>query len=234
MTGEPEPFDWKRLLVGDAPWWSLIEIGLRSVLIYLLLMGTMRLMGKRVAGQMSLSELAVIVTLGAAVGVPMQVQDRGMLPPVLILCIALAFQRGISRWAFESRRVEMATQGDALVLVKNGRLLLEAMRSAVLSRERLFSTLRNQSVTHLGEIERAYLETNGQLSLFKFATPRPGLCILPDFDDDAVACDDCAARHFVCTSCGYVCAALEEPGASCVHCGARRWGSAFARVPAER
>jgi len=104
MSSPPQPFDLYRLLVGQGPWWSLIEVILRAMLIYALLLVIMRLMGKRVASQLSISELAVVVTLGAAVGVPMQVQDRGMLPAVLILLVALGFQRGISLWAFRIRR----------------------------------------------------------------------------------------------------------------------------------
>lgn len=46
-------------------------------------------MGKRVAGQLSLSELAIIVTLGAAIGVPIQAADRGMLPAFVLLIVAV-------------------------------------------------------------------------------------------------------------------------------------------------
>src|SRR5687767_1371205 len=94
-----EPFDWQRLLLGEAPAWFLVEIAARMALIYLMLMVAMRLMGKRLAGQMSLSEMAIVVTLGAAVGVPMQAPERGILAPVVLLAIAILFQRGLSTWS---------------------------------------------------------------------------------------------------------------------------------------
>jgi uncharacterized membrane protein YcaP (DUF421 family) len=53
-----------RLLLGDYPWWFLLEVLLRSWLIYIVLFITMRLMGKRMAAQLSISELAVMITLG--------------------------------------------------------------------------------------------------------------------------------------------------------------------------
>src|SRR4051812_14086516 len=145
-----KPFDLYRIFIGQSPGWFMLEVILRIVLIYALLLVAMRLMGKRVAAQMSVSELAVIVTLGAAVGVPMQVPDRGMLPAVLILIVAVLFQRGVAILGFRHRKVEVITQGDVNVLVQDGRLFLGEMRSAALSRERLFALLRCRAIEHLG------------------------------------------------------------------------------------
>src|SRR5437660_8135904 len=142
MDQQLQPFDLHRIFIGQSPGWFMLEVIVRIVLIYAVLLVAMRMMGKRVAAQMSVSELAVIVTLGAAVGVPMQVPDRGMLPAILILGVAVLFQRGLSLWGFRSRKVELLAQGDVSVLVQDGRIFLDAMRTAVFSRERLFSLLR--------------------------------------------------------------------------------------------
>jgi uncharacterized membrane protein YcaP (DUF421 family) len=219
MKPPPNPWDFHRLLVGESPWWSLLEVLARAALIYFLLMLFMRLMGKRVANQMSVSELAVVVTLGAAVGVPMQVQDRGMLPAILILLVALAFQRGMNFWAFRSRRVELVTQGDVTALVVDGRLLLDEMRRNVLSRERLFSVLRTLGISELGEVRRAYLEATGQISLFRHDPPLPGLSILPAEDDELLfdAADDDQLR--TCASCGALCSSPRR----CERCHGDAW-----------
>jgi uncharacterized membrane protein YcaP (DUF421 family) len=63
----------ERILIGDGPWAFLIEVLPRAIVMYALLLISMRLMGKRVAAQLSITELAVILMLGAAIGVPIQV-----------------------------------------------------------------------------------------------------------------------------------------------------------------
>src|SRR4051812_34751349 len=88
--------DWQRILIGETPWIFLAEVVVRSVIIYLMIVFFMRLMGKRVAAQLSMSELAVVLTLGAAAGLPMQVPERGILPAAAVLAVALVFQRGLS------------------------------------------------------------------------------------------------------------------------------------------
>jgi hypothetical protein len=86
--------DWQRLLMGDAPWVFLLELLVRAVVVYLLLLLFMRWMGKRVAGQMSTTELAIILSLGAAIGLPLQAPDKGLLPAVAVLLVAVAFTGG--------------------------------------------------------------------------------------------------------------------------------------------
>jgi uncharacterized membrane protein YcaP (DUF421 family) len=57
------------------------------------LLVSMRLMGKRVTAQLSITELAVILMLGAAIGVPIQVSSQGVLPAVVVLITVVSFQR---------------------------------------------------------------------------------------------------------------------------------------------
>src|SRR4051794_37159582 len=59
-------FDLHRWLVGESPWWFLAEVTIRAIIVYAVLLITLRAMGRRVASQMTISELAIVVTLGAA------------------------------------------------------------------------------------------------------------------------------------------------------------------------
>lgn len=187
-------------------------------------------MGKRVAAQMSISELAVIVTLGAAVGVPMQVPDRGMLPAVLILGVAVLFQRGIAVLGFKHRKVETFTQGDVSVLVQDGRIFLGQMRKAALSRERLFALLRCREIEQLGQVRRVYLETSGDISLFKLAKPKPGLSILLTFDDQIRQACKSVPGQFACFYCGNVRQINIKPENECEFCGNTHWTEAVEEI----
>src|SRR4051812_18502458 len=173
------PFEIRRLLIGNTPPLFLLEILFRAVFIYVVLLIAVRLMGKRVAGQLSLSELAVMVTLGAAIGVPIEVPEHGMLPAAVVLTVAVLYQRGIGMLSFKRRRIELMTQGDLVTMARDGALDLRTMQSAGLSRERVFAALREQGIVHLGEVRRLYFETSGSFSLFRAPVPKPGLKIVP-------------------------------------------------------
>ena len=127
-------------------------------------------------GQLSIGELAVILTLGAVIASALQLPTAGMLPSVVILLAALGMHRLTNWLVFKYRPVELAQQGD---LVRNGCLELATMRHHALSQEQLFGLLRNEKIAQLNELKRVYLEATGRLSYYRLAEPKPGLSILP-------------------------------------------------------
>jgi uncharacterized membrane protein YcaP (DUF421 family) len=221
--------DWQRILIGDTTWLFLVELPVRVILVYFMLLVVMRLMGKRMAAQLSISELAVMLTLGAAIGLPIQAADKGLLAAAVLLLTALIFQRGLSRLAFERRSVEVASQGDVTLLLKDGRLLLEKMRSSQLTLRRVQSELRIRDVQHLGELRRVYLESSGHFSLVWYREPKWGLSLIPteqgDYGKQALV-----DGYFACSRCGALRESKEQPEEECDFCGNRLWQRAIKRL----
>jgi len=216
-------FDMKRILIGDTPWSFLLEVAARGIVIYVALLVTIRFMGKRVAGQLSLSELAIMVTLGAAIGIPMEVADRGLLPALVVLLVAIVYQRGIGVLSFKRRSVEMLTQGDMITILGDGLMDLGAMRKTGVSRERLYAALRGEKIVHLGEVERVYMETSGSFSVYRRSQPIPGLQIVPRTHPNVRE----EQALLACESCGNVQRREEVEGAgnrsACPRCQQRDW-----------
>ena len=241
MTGVLQPRNWgtelinaiatiQRLLMGDAPWSFLLEIVVRTLLIYLVLFAVMRLMGKRMAAQLSISELAVMLTLGAAIGVPLQTPAQGLLPAAVLLVSALIFQRGLSYAAFRRRGVEVKTQGDVTLILEDGQLLMDNLAQASLTVARVHSELRAVGIQQLGELRRVYLESTGHFTMIKYRVPRTGLWIMPTPDDDFTR--QTANRDSkVCIRCGYV---DPKNGAGvCPRCGGDQWSTSAHRLGEE-
>lgn len=197
--------DWNRILFGDGSPLFLFEVVARTLLLYLLLLLAMRLMGRRVAAQLSRSELAVILTLGAAIGLPIQAADSGMLWAFIILLVGIGFQRGLAAASLRWRQVEHVSQGAVRIVLREGRLDLAALRSMQMSTDKLMMALRAEGIQHLGELRRVYIESAGGLSLVRYETPRAGLSILvSENEPDGVAAVHEAERGGarVCAACG--------------------------------
>jgi hypothetical protein len=88
--------DWSRILLGEVPASFFIEVVLRAAFLYLLLIISMRLMGKRMSAQLSRNERISIVSLAAAIGVPLQAPDRGLLPAFVIAVAVIGAGRLIA------------------------------------------------------------------------------------------------------------------------------------------
>lgn len=223
-------WDVHRILFGEAPAEFMIEVFARTIFIYLVLLVTIRLMGKRMSGQLTTSEMSVMVTLGAIVSPAMQIPIVGLLQGVFILLIAFAFQRGLNWLEFKNPRLEQLNHGKVVILVKDGTLVLDELSRAKLSRQQLFAALRAEGIYNLGEVERVYLEAIGTFSIYQRNKPLPGLSILPPKDKTIQSLEKNENEELsVCKSCGH----LEESGDhadTCEVCHASDWHSATIKV----
>jgi uncharacterized membrane protein YcaP (DUF421 family)/ribosomal protein L40E len=223
--GESTGMDWHRLLVGNAPWAFLLEVVVRILFVYLVLVLVVRLLGKRLSGHIGNLDLAVMLAIGAIVSVPFQDPMRGVLPGVVLLCCLLVLQRGVSALGVRSRRIEDMTQKHSTVLVADGVLVLEQMRAAGISPRQLFSVLRGQGLRHLGQARRVYLEAYGLFSVFRQQPAKPGLSVAPAWDQALDEGWERAADSVACRRCGAVERSRDpsEAQVPCRRCGANAW-----------
>ncbi|MGV3556882.1 YetF domain-containing protein [Larkinella arboricola] len=215
--------DWERILIGNAPAEFLLEVFIRTTLIYILLLVILRLLGKRMNGQLTNLEMAVMLTLGAIVSPAMQLPDRGLLSGVLALLCALTFLRVTNLWGFRSNKAEQVIQGTETMLVKDGIIQLHTMAKNRLSHQQVFAALRNKNVYNISKVKRLYLEAYGMFSIYEDEQDRPGLSIFPPNDPEIQTIHQHPAESSVaCNNCGYTVRTNEEPG-TCPNCKAKQW-----------
>jgi uncharacterized membrane protein YcaP (DUF421 family) len=217
--------DIKRILFGEAPPEFLLEVLIRTIVVYLFLLVVTRWLGKRMSGQLTIMEMAVMLTLGAIVSVAMQLPDKGILMAVLVLVCTLLFERGLSWLGFKSARAEKITQGTLSILVKNGVIQHREMVKAGISNQQLFAQLRGEKIYNMGKIKRVYLEACGVFSIIKETDiDKPGLSIYPP-DDKAILQEQHSVNLLACINCGFV-SASKQNNAACQDCGHNQWTSA--------
>ena len=219
--------DIQRMLIGEVPFHFYLEVIFKVAVIYLILMVSMRLMGKRMSTQLSRNEMAAVASLAAAVGVPLMNPDRGLLPAVVIAMVILFYQLLIARRAAKDKKFESLTQGSYNMLIKDGVLNVDAMTLTRISRERVFAQLRSASISHLGMVRRLYFEAGGGFSLLKAGEPKPGLSVLPGWDKQLNAYLNVPVNIEVCRNCG--CPKPSGTGGenpSCGNCKSDEWGEA--------
>lgn len=217
--------DWHRLFIGNNPGEFLLEVAIRTLIIYLFLLLMMRFMGKRMNAQLNVVELSVMVMLGAIVAVGIQLPDRGILHSIMTLGLVLALYRGSNWLAFKNRRAEYLLQGDLQQVVANGEMDLAAMSQVRLSREQLFAQLRKAKIQHLGQVKRVYMEANGEFSIYQQQPPQPGLSVIPDKDKALHHAEPTDMQHQACERCGHTEPAGQHPR-NCPRCGSATWTKA--------
>ena len=211
------------MFLGEVPGEFYVELLLRAVFIYLLLLVSMRLMGHRMAAQLNRNEMAALVSLAAAIGVPILDAQRGLLPIVIIAAVVVVGQRLIARRVATDETFEAQTQDKLHALVEDGVIHWQNLKKTTLSREQLMAQLRKSAVVHLGEVRRLYMEANGAFTLVRQEPPLPGLVVLPAWDRAFIDQRTQPASGAVCHHCG----TRKTHGASqpeeCPGCGRQEW-----------
>jgi uncharacterized membrane protein YcaP (DUF421 family) len=226
-TMKPEDiklWDWFRIALGEVPPSFLLEVVLRITVVYAILMISMRMLGKRMSAQLTRNELAALVSLAAAVGVPILAPDRGLLPAVVAAIVVVTISRVTSLVSARNQKFASFTQGNIDSLVEDSVLNVEAMTKTRISKERVMSQLRAEKIKHLGQVKRLFMEANGTFTLIKETERKPGLPVIPESDigflnelkyNDILVCHACGNRN-----------ASNDREAVCDNCKNQEWTAA--------
>lgn len=222
----------RQLLLGSEDWSFLWAVAVRTTLMFLVILGGLRLMGKRGISQLSVFELGVIIGLGSAAGDPMFYKDVGLLSCLIVFVLVLGLYLILERLMNHFRGLANKLEGQAVDVVRDGALLYHAVSHEELTTNELFVQLRLGNVSHLGQVRRAILEPNGRLSVFYAPDDevRPGLPVLPDLFEHTL--ETIPVRdHYSCVRCGYT--ALLDPSHApghethCPRCDEHTWTRAL-------
>jgi uncharacterized membrane protein YcaP (DUF421 family) len=167
------------------------------------------MLGKRGMGQLSMLELAIIISFGSAVGDPMMGRDVPIVHGMITISVITLFQISLERLINKNTKIEAIMEGTPDLVVENGIIQWEHLKRDNLSKEDLFRSLRAKDVEHLGQIHKAFFETTGAISINFFSPKnvRFGLPVLPEemllkeyiLKDESAALDE---GEYACINCG--------------------------------
>jgi uncharacterized membrane protein YcaP (DUF421 family) len=145
---------------------ELALTALRATIIYVVLLVVVRLMGKRTVGSATAFDFMVALILSEIVDEPIY-GDVPMVQALVVIGVVAGWH-SINSWlSYRSRRWDHLTGGEPTVLVKDGRMDRDGMRTERVNEEELWSLLRLQGIDDLGDVKTATLEPDGALSVIK-------------------------------------------------------------------
>lgn len=235
-------FDLMRIFFGGYPPLFVLEMVLRTVVIFTYSLLLLRFFSGRGSGvtQLTLFEVVLIVLIGSAVGDPIMYPDVSLMQGIVTITLVVFLQRVIIKFTNSSRRIEQVLEGQPIRLVCDGMIDIDGIHNARLSFTEVQMELRHQEIENLGLVRRAYLETDGNISIFQLddSNPHLGLNILPDTftEDDVLKVGTAARAHgtLACQQCGNLSEGRAgETLAPCGRCEGKRWVPAYQSAKAE-
>ena len=162
-------------------------IFVRTVILYFAILISMRIMGKRQLGEMEISEFIVAALIADLAATPLQDIGIPLLNGLVPIIIMFCFEIIIAGLNMRSVKLRKLTYGRPEIIIRNGRIIREAMHKNRFTLDELMQELRAQGLTDTAQVEYAVLETNGQLSIILKSGDQPATASQMGVDADDVS-----------------------------------------------
>jgi len=224
--------DWNKIFIYDLDWSFTVEIIIRTILMFALVLLMLRMSGKKGVRQLSIFEVAIIIALGSAAGDPMFNADMAIVPSFIVFAAILGFYRLITYLSARFKKFESFLEGDPMYVIEGGMFSLEEKIHHTFAEDEFFAEMRDAGITHVGQVETAILETNGKVSFFFYDDDnvKYGMPVLPKaYHKRSVNIS--TKDYYSCTYCGYT--EQRSESGKCARCEHEEWVAATntRRVP---
>jgi len=152
---------------------TLLEVALRTGVIYLLVLVGIRLSGKREVGQMTPFDLTLLLLLSNSVQNAMTGADTSLAGGAIAAGTLLLLNYLVAEVAGLNRRFRRFIQGQPSLLVHDGQIIEAHMAKEHVSMDALQTALRQHGVATYKEAALAVLEVDGSISVLKYDDIEP-------------------------------------------------------------
>jgi len=139
----------------------ILEKILRPVIVYLCLIAFLRLFGKRELAQLNPFDLVVLLSLSNTVQNAIIGDDNSVSGGIIGAFALLAINWLLMRVLYKAPKMTAALQGSATTLVKDGKVLEDALKEETLTHEELISVLNKNGFNDPSDVAECVLEPNG-------------------------------------------------------------------------
>jgi uncharacterized membrane protein YcaP (DUF421 family) len=149
---------------------SLVEIVLRTVVVYVVVLGLLRLAGKRELGQMSAADLVVILVIANAVQNAMNGGDNSLTGGVVAAATLVGMNFVLDRFGRRVPFLGHLVIEEPTLLLQDGKFIREHMEREHVDEDEVAMAAREHGINDLAQVSAAILEVDGSISII----PREG------------------------------------------------------------
>lgn len=141
---------------------------IRTLFFYVFLAVVFRVMGKKEIGQLNIFDVVVTLMIAELSALSIEKLDDPILYVIVAISLLVLLQLVFSYITLKSQKIRNVTEGKPTIIINNGILQREDMKTQRYNLDDLVVQLREAGVRTIEEVEYAILEVNGSLSIFKY------------------------------------------------------------------
>lgn len=145
--------------------WSVAQMCIAAILIYLYIMFVTRVGGKRTFAKMTSFDFAVTIAMGSILADAVNKPVSNLMPAFISLALLVVLQVIFSKILSSSDSIERIITNTPILLMKDGEILGHNLDKALVSRADLMGKLREANVLQLSQVKAVVFETTGDISV---------------------------------------------------------------------
>lgn len=143
----------------------ILDVALRSVIIYLFIVIGIRLFGKREISQLSIIDLVFILLISNAVQNAMVGPNTSLWSGIVAAATLFLVNRLLGYLIFRSKKASSFLEGSPVLLIYHGRVLRMHLQKAGISEDELMQAVREHGVEEFSKVDLSVLEADGNISV---------------------------------------------------------------------
>ena len=143
------------------------SILIRTIFTFLLLILSLKLMGKRQIGELEINELVSTLLISEIAAMPITEPDIPLLNAIIPILFIMSAEILISRLKNKTRAVKKILEGNPTYLIYKGKLRQGELDYNRISLNELLREMRKQSIFNLTDVDYAVLEECGNISFYE-------------------------------------------------------------------
>lgn len=147
---------------------EMFQVIIRTMFFYFFVILCFRLMGKREIGQLGVIDLIVSILIAELIAISIENIEDSIFLTVIPIVLLVSLEIGIAFISIKSRKIRIFFDGKPSLIICNGKINYHEMVKQRYSLDNLLLSLRQNSIKTIDEVEYAFLEPNGKLSIFKY------------------------------------------------------------------
>lgn len=151
----------------------------RTVVGFILLTLSMKIMGKREIGQLSIFDFLIILSIADIMIIGIENFDESIWNFIVPMILIVLFQKIIAIITLRFTKLRDKIDGKENIIIRKGKIQLDQMEKEKYNMNDLYTQLRAKNIRSIDEVEYAILETNGNLSVFTFEENKDHIFPLP-------------------------------------------------------
>ena len=150
------------MLIPSVP---LLEIILRTIVVYVAVLVLLRVAGKRELGQMSVADLVVIIVIANAVQNAMNGGDNSLTGGIAAAATLVGANLLVGRYGSRVPVIGHYVRDEPTLLMQDGVLLEKNMEGEHVDKEDIEMAAREHGIGNLSDVSEVVLEPDGSISI---------------------------------------------------------------------